>query len=202
MAIAYAKRALQNLTAFKSTKWFTKDFKSIALRVATDYASRNEIHYGLGNLAGGTFATGNLKVTGAAGVCVINGVIKVLPALADQDLMAVSGNVSGAITDAGAAVGSSYDSSSADQYVTLLATNSDGDGTYTNTDNSTAKYVAIVSTVNHLTSSEIASAIAASEGNSGTADHAGCKYVMVAQIVGKTATADQVTLNRNNVLGA
>ena len=202
MATQFAKRALQNLTAFISTKWFTKDFKTLALRIATDYAARNEIHYGLGDLTDGTFATGNLKVTGSAGVCVINGVLKVLPALADQDLMAVSGNVLGAITDAGAAVASGYDSSSADQYVTLLATNSDGDGTYTDTDNSNAKYVAIVSTSDHLTSAEIASAIAASDQNSGSADHAGCKYVMVAQIVGKTSSSDEVTLNRNNVLGA
>jgi len=155
----------------------------------------------LGDLTGGTLADSDLKVTGSAGVCVINGVLKVLPALSDQDLMTVSGNVSGAITDAGAAVGSGYDSSGADQYVTLLATNSDGDGSVTDDDNSNAKYVAIVSTGDHLTSAEIASAIAASDGNSGTADHAGCQYVMVAQIVGGSA-ADTVTLNRNNVLGA
>lgn len=200
MAIQYAKRALQNLTAFKATKWFTKDFKTLALRIATDYAARNEIHYGLADLAVGTFSDSTLKVTGSAGVCVINGVLKVLPALSDTDLVGgSSGNVLGAITDAGAAV--TYDSSGADQYVTLLATNSDGDGTYTNTDGSNAKYLAIVSTVNHLTSAEVASAIAATGSNSTGYDHEGCKYVMVAQIVGGSVS-DTVTLNRNNVLGA
>lgn len=202
MAIAYAKRALQNLTAFKSTKWFTKDFKSMALRVATDYATRNEIHYGLGDLAqGATFATSTLNLTGTAGVCVINGVLKVLPALSDQDVMASSGNVLKAITAAGAEA--SFDSSSADVYVTLLATNSDGDGTQTNDDNSNAKYVAVVASgAAHLTSVQIANAIAESAGNSNDADHSGCKYVMVAQIVGEQATTHDVTLNRNNVLGA
>jgi len=202
MATQYAKRALQNLTAFKATKWFTKDFKTLALRIATDYAARNEINYGLADLAqGATFNTSTLKLTGTAGVAMINGVLKVLPALSDTDVTAIVTDKSlRCITSAGA-VGT-FDSS-ADVYVTLLATNSDGDATQTDLDNSFARYVAILgSSTGHLSSAEISAAILASAGNASSADHSGCKYVMVAQIIGKAATTHLVTLNRNNVLGA
>ena len=203
MATAFAKRALQNLTAFRSTKWYTKDFTTLALRTATDYATRNEINYGLSNLAVGTWANSTLKLSSnEAGECVINGVLKVLPALSDQDVTVSTGAVLDAINGAGTLVGAAYSSAAAIQYVTLLATNSDGDGTQTDTDNSNAKYVAVVGTGDHLTSIEIAAAIAASSGNAANSDHSGCSYVMVAQVLGNTGSPDVVTLNRNNILGA
>ena len=203
MATAYAKRALQKLTEFKSTKWFTKDFKTMAIKIAKDYASRNEINYGLANLAVDTHQTSTFKLTGAAGECVINGVIRTLPALADTDVAPASaaGNVLGAITAAGAELGG-FDSSATVQYVTLLATNSDGSGAQADTDGANIKYVAVVDTGDHLTSVEIANAIAASEDNGNDCDHSGCSYVMVAQGIGNLASAHAVTLNRNNVLGA
>ena len=203
MAIAYAKRAIQNLTSFKSSKWFTKDFKTLALRIATDYATKNEISHGMVATVGTFDNNTSLKLNVTAGEAYLNGVLCATTGLSDQDLMIVTGNVLGAIHEDGSlesAVAYSSATSTGDSYVTVLATNSDGAGSASTADNSTIKYVALIGRTDHLTSTEIASLMSGSEGNATHYDHSAAKYVIVAQIKGENA-AETVTGNRNNVLG-
>ena len=87
MATQYGKNALQALKAFRSTKWFTKDFISLASDIAAKYASRNEMLFG-GSLSANTCGATALQVTLAAGEVMLAGKMHPFAAISARDLHA------------------------------------------------------------------------------------------------------------------
>ncbi len=204
MATQYGKNALQALKAFRSTKWFTKDFISLASDIAAKYASRNEVLFGcLASDGGGATSGNDLDVSLAAGEVMLAGKMHPLGALANQNLSNVANHL---ILSSGADGSGVTLTGDAGNYVALIAINSNVSGgviaegtaplimgVLNGTDASTAAAATQV-----LNSSEITAALAAS---SGVHDgHTG--WAWIAQLeFNVTANTVTVTSNINNHLG-
>ena len=123
MATQYGKNALQALKAFRSTKWFTKDFISLASDIAAKYASRNEMMFG-GALSAGTCSGTAIPVSLAAGEAMLAGKMHPFAAISARDLHALTllifsdGSDASSVTLTGAS----------GNHVSVIACNSDAAG--------------------------------------------------------------------------
>lgn len=206
MATQYGKNALQALKAFRSTKWFTKDFISLSSDIAAKYASRNEVLFGcLASDAGGSaVADGdNLDVSVAAGEVMLAGKMHPVAALTANNLSNTPNHL---ILSSGADASGVTLTGDAGNFVALIAINSNVSGgvvsegtaplimgVLNGTDAGTAAAATRV-----LNSAEITAALAASssvhDGHTGWAWIAQLEF----NIDSNTVT---VTSNINNHLG-
>ena len=86
MAASTGKSPLETLKNFTSHKWFQKDFKKFALRVATEYGSRDEIFDGCVITKGsGTTDADQMNLVVSAGNVKLNGVLSSVSAVANKE---------------------------------------------------------------------------------------------------------------------
>jgi len=202
MATQYGKTALQALKAFRSTKWFTKDFISLASDIAAKYASRNEVLFG-GLLSVDSTGAQDLSFTQAAGEIMLAGKMHPFAAISVARDLHASNLV---IFSDGADASSVTLTGAVGNYISIIACNSDSAGSVSAEGvapvlvaviNGTDAATAAASTA-PLTSAEIQAALEASSGV-----HDGVTgWVHIAHISGDVVN-DGATLvsNLNNHLG-
>lgn len=206
--------ALSALTTFRATQWFTKSIATLVDEISRHYSERTEITTGFEiSHDGGTKSATVLQLDVSAGSLLMAGKLNDIAAVDNKDIFAVaSDGFSGAIYSNGDGEDdTNFSLGDGDTaYITIIACNSDGAG---DAAASGFKMVAIIAgddmsslDSDHLTTAEINTALAASEGESTNYDHSGTTaWVHVAQVAyarsGATFTPT-VTDNRNNSEGA
>lgn len=217
--MAKGRGVLGALKSFHVSKWFTKEIERLADEVADQYRTRAEIFSATvidpGSTAPTTNGTVVAKADVTAGTATLNGVLHATPALADQDLFAVSGAVSTPIFSDGATAVALSMGSGEFEFVTVVYCNSNGSGgTVTVADAATGVYVAVCAGTAssrgtaHLSSAQINSALLASSFHGSAAlryTHVG--RVKLAQAGSGSAAgykndagSNGFTTNRNNCL--
>lgn len=123
MATIYGKTAFQALKAFRSTKWFTKDFITFASEVSSKYADRSEVLFG-GILTAGTCSGTAIPVSLQAGEVKLAGKHHPFAAISARDLHASTLLI---YKDGSAAHGDTLTGATGN-YVSVIACNSDAAG--------------------------------------------------------------------------
>ena len=86
MAASTGKSPLETLKNFVANKWFDKEFPKFALRIATEFASRNEIlDGGIVSKGSGTTDADQMNLSVSAGNVKINGVMSTIPAISNKE---------------------------------------------------------------------------------------------------------------------
>jgi len=215
------KTPLQKLKAFRSKKWFRKDFETFAERVAVNYANRSEITEG-GVVADGTIALTTLKMTTTAMYGALAGRLFKIAAISDTDLLVEAGAVGQAIWANGASEGDESITLAATSgaeatiaYVSLIVCNSDGSGDADEVDDDACGVIVAViacdassdegsedytDASDFLTSQQIQDALDASDEHSGVTG-----WVHLAEVKWNcggdgAVDASTIEMNRNNVV--
>jgi len=86
MSASIGKSPLETLKIFRSRSWFDKAFKSFALRIATEYAGRNEIFDGCVISKGsGTTDADQMNLVVSAGNVKLNGSLSSISAVSNKE---------------------------------------------------------------------------------------------------------------------
>lgn len=215
------KTPLQKLKAFRSKKWFRKDFETFSERVAVDYANRSEITEG-GVVTDGTIALTTLKMTTTAMYGALAGRLFTIAAISDTDLLVKAGAVGQAIWANGASeddesitLAATSGAAATIAYVTLIVCNSDSGGSVDEVDdNACGVIVAVIAcdassdegsedytdASDFLTSTQIQAALDASDEHDALTG-----WVHLAEVKWNcggdgVVDASTIEMNRNNVV--
>ena len=203
MAKQYGKAALQLIKEFRSTKWFTSSFIDFANKISKEYSGRSEVMYGFALSAGTTGATAlNIGVT--AGEVMLAGKLHPQSAIGDdRDLHAANLLL---FKDGSTAKDVIIAAATAGNFISIIALNSDNSGDVV-AEGAAPKIIGICNgtdsdslkdSTQPLSSAEIASALAASDGV-----HDGYTgWVHIGYIHGNIqGDSETVVSNLNNHLG-
>ena len=101
MPVALGKSPIETLKNFRARKWFDKEFKKFALRIATEYSSRNEVFSGCviskgGGTSDAATSASRLNLSVSSGWLKLNGVLMGIGALTDKE--AADASAAGAVS--------------------------------------------------------------------------------------------------------
>lgn len=210
MSLPSGKSALQRLSSFVPTSWYTTAIKNLMQKIIDAHAERSEIISGGLLSVGGTISSSALQIDMTAMSVMLKGyIMAAIGAQNDVDLFTTASAVGQAIFADGSSAAAILLSGTQTAYVTVIVCNSDGAGGADETDNGTPLLVAVVAGTSstyaaqtgYLTSTQIQAALEASTGV-----HAGVTaWAHVGRVpwanAGGSPTGTPVP-NRNNVLGA
>ena len=211
MSLPLGKSPLQTIFNWLPRKSWYKELTLLRQKIVDAYQARNEVIIG-GIVTDGTATAGTMMANVTALECVLNGKIKAtISAISDDDLVDdATPGVEQAIYEDGTDASAITLTNDKTARVTIIVSNSKGDGTVDDVDGGTAVLIAVVkgtaSTWNaqtrHLTSAEIQAALDAST----DVHDGGASWAHVAQCLwadtGGASWLVTPTANRNNVLGA
>ena len=209
MAIPYGKAAMQLLFNWTPRLSWYKELRKIRTRIVDAHTLRNEILSGGIVTVGASIDNDELYVDFNGMSCMLKGRLKAaIAAFVDTDLLVTAGDIEQPIYSDGAdATGFDLVDDSEDvAYCTLIVTNSDGDGTVTDTDNSSPKLVLVVNGTSttwdaqtaYCTSSEIQAALEASTDIHDSADLVWAHVCNILFDENDQSPTITVTMNRNN----